>query len=125
MQIGDLLKNTLLANTLEKIKNNPNDFYTGSLAQDVVQDIRAANGIITSSDLRQYRVGIGPALPFEFSNLNMLTMPAPGSGAVLAMILNIMHGKNLSKVETAVGSRSFYINLRMRTTTRNIMMLDR
>ena len=97
MQIGELLKNTALANTLEKIKNNPNDFYTGSLAQDVVQDIKAANGIITSSDLRQYMVSVKSALPFEFSNFKMLTMPAPGSGAVLAMILNIMHGKNLSK----------------------------
>ena len=96
MKTGELLKNTKLADTLERIKNNPNDFYNGSLAQDVVQDIKTANGTITSDDLRQYMVSIKSALPFEFSNLKMHTMPAPGSGAVLAMILNIMHGKNLS-----------------------------
>ena len=94
-QIGDLLKNPALANTLEKIKNNANDFYTGSLAQDVIKDIQDAKGIVNMTDLNMYMVSVKSPLPFQFNNLKMETMPAPGSGAVLAMILNIMHGKKI------------------------------
>ena len=92
-KIGDLLKNTKLANTLEKIQMNPYDFYNGSLAQDVVKDIQEKNGIVSMEDLKGYMVSVKGTLPFDFNDLKMHTMPAPGSGAVLAMIINIMHGK--------------------------------
>lgn len=72
---------------------NPYDFYNGSLAQDVVRDIQEKKGIVNMTDLMTYQVSVKTAIPFEFKDLEMHTMPAPGSGAVLAMIINIMHGK--------------------------------
>ena len=94
--IGDELKNPELAATLEKIKNNPHDFYNGSLAKDVVQEVAAKNGIITEADLKNYKISIKKTISFDFDNMKMHTMPAPGSGAVLAMVINIMHGKFLT-----------------------------
>ncbi|XP_065055052.1 glutathione hydrolase 1 proenzyme-like isoform X2 [Rhopilema esculentum] len=94
--IGDELKNPELAATLEKIKNNPHDFYNGSLAKDVVQEVAAKNGIITEADLKSYKVSVKSTISFDFDNMKMHTMPAPGSGAVLAMVINIMHGFNIS-----------------------------
>ena len=97
-KVGDRLNNTALANTLERIKNNASDFYTGSLARDVIDDIKSAKGIINMTDLQIYDTLVKPPVSYTFNDLKMYTMPAPGSGAVLAMILNIMHGKTMSRV---------------------------
>jgi gamma-glutamyltranspeptidase/glutathione hydrolase/leukotriene-C4 hydrolase len=39
---GDLLKNSKLATTFERIANDPFTFYNGSMAVDIVQDIQDA-----------------------------------------------------------------------------------
>ncbi len=36
---GETMKRPLYADTLQKIADNPMDFYTGDLAQDIVDDI--------------------------------------------------------------------------------------
>ena len=36
------MTNPLLANTLERIANDPEDFYTGDLAKDILADLHDA-----------------------------------------------------------------------------------
>ena len=95
-KLGDNLTNPQLANTLERIKNNVTEFYHGALAQEIVDDIKAANGIITLQDMANYNVSVKTPLKTNFKGLDMHTMPPPGSGAVLAMAINIMEGKLLA-----------------------------
>ena len=92
-KLGDDLTNPQLADTLERIKNNVSEFYHGPLAQEIVADIKAAKGIITVQDMANYNVSIKTPLKTNFKGLDMHTMPPPGSGAVLAMAINIMEGK--------------------------------
>ena len=80
-----------------------------SLAWPQVGDLADLGGRITEEDLRGYRVQwqqplkvtpiITPWIPYTWyrvqvdllaSNLTLVTVPPPGSGAVLAAILNIM-----------------------------------
>lgn len=90
---GDTIKNVKLAETLKKIKANAEDFYNGTLAQQIVDDVNAAGGNFSLQDLLNYKVE--ERFPFEttIKGLKMYTMPPPGSGAVVGMTMNILEGK--------------------------------
>ena len=81
------------ARTLERIRDDPDSFYTGSLAQDIVKDIRDGGGIITLEDLKNYKTEVRTPLSAKMGNYTWYTNPPPGSGAVLSLILNILKGK--------------------------------
>ena len=80
------------AKTLEIIRDDPDSFYTGNLAKDIVKDIQENGGIITLEDLKNYRTRVRTPLSETMGNYTWYTNPPPGSGAVLSMILNILKG---------------------------------
>ena len=96
-EVGQNITNKLLANTLRKIAKNPEDFYTGSLAENIVKDIRDAGGIITLDDLANYKVIQRKALSSELGDLNLYTTSAPTGGPIVTHILNILKGNQLLK----------------------------
>ena len=93
-KLGTVLKMPKFARTLERIRDDPDGFYNGSLAQDIAQDIKEGGGIITLEDLKNYRTRVRTPLSETMGNYTWYTMPPPGSGAVLSLILNILKGKN-------------------------------
>ena len=82
------------ARTLERIRDDPEGFYNGSLAEDIVKDVQDSNGIITLEDLKNYRTKVRTPLSETMGNYTWYTNPPPGSGAVLSLILNILKGKS-------------------------------
>ncbi|KAJ7387662.1 hypothetical protein OS493_001000 [Desmophyllum pertusum] len=93
---GDKIKNEQYAQTLEKVQDSPESFYNGSLASDIVRDMRMINGSVTSEDLRKYISVIREPYESELSGTKMYLTPPPTSGAVLALILNILKGYNMT-----------------------------
>lgn len=81
------------ARTLERIRDDPNDFYNGDLAKDVVQDIQDGGGIFTLEDMKNYRAKFKRPTQGKMGNYTWFSTPPPGSGVVLSMILNILKGK--------------------------------
>ena len=85
-----------LAQTLDTLAEAGPDgdklFYNGELGNDLVRDLTERGGILTMQDLNYYRAKWSDPLvvPLANSNLTLLTVPPPGSGAVLAAILNIV-----------------------------------
>ncbi|XP_021333880.3 glutathione hydrolase 1 proenzyme-like [Danio rerio] len=95
---NDTIRFPKLAETYRKIsEEGPDAFYNGSLTQSIVDDIKAAGGIITREDLKAY----GPvltehALNFTVGKYIFHAPGAPFGGPVLALILKVMKGYNIS-----------------------------
>ncbi|XDV16848.1 hypothetical protein PO909_016373 [Leuciscus waleckii] len=95
---NDTISFPKLADTYEKISEGDADvFYNGSLTQTIVDDIKAAGGNITRKDLLDYKPVLNEyALNFTVENYTFLAPDAPFGGPVLALILNILKGYNIS-----------------------------
>ena len=80
---GELIRQEDLARTLELIATQGRDgFYTGALAQTLLESVRAAGGIWTAEDLRRYRVVERKPLEFNFRDTRIVTAPPPSAGGV-------------------------------------------
>lgn len=92
--VGDILRRPKLARTLRIIATEGAEaFYTGSLAPSIVYDIKSAGGIVSASDLANYKVSITDAIKLKIgANLTMYSLPPPSSGIVLGQILSILEG---------------------------------
>ncbi|XP_075071597.1 glutathione hydrolase 1 proenzyme [Mixophyes fleayi] len=97
LQRGDIVKMPKLAETLQKLADDGNSFYTGPLAMQIVRDIKQAGGIITEEDLRNYQVEINDKPhKLQLGDFTLISPSAPLSGPVLGLILNILKGFNFS-----------------------------
>ncbi|XP_022108887.1 gamma-glutamyltranspeptidase 1-like isoform X2 [Acanthaster planci] len=90
---GDTLVDIKLAETYKKLaEGGENAFYKGDLADDIVADIADRGGIITKADLESYQVRRREPLMIELDGMKVYSPPPPGSGAVYALIMNILQG---------------------------------
>ena len=93
-KLGSVLKMPKFARTLEIIRDDPESFYNGSLAEDIVKDVQENGGIITLEDMRKYNVKVREPVTAKMGDYTWYTNPPPGSGAVLSLILNILKGSH-------------------------------
>ena len=100
---GDVYTRPDLADTLEQLaeagdRGEENlGFYTGEVGERLVRDLREEGGIITMEDMRQYKVRWEEPVSVRLETLKatLYSVPPPGSGAVLALILNILDTCNI------------------------------
>ena len=76
------------------MRDDPESFYNGALARDIISDLKKINGMVTDSDLRDYRPIPREPYQRELSGMKMYLTPPPTSGAVLGLILNILQGRS-------------------------------
>ncbi|HEY3173454.1 MAG TPA: gamma-glutamyltransferase [Thermoanaerobaculia bacterium] len=82
---GTLFRQPALARTLEAIRDRGSDgFYRGHVARMIEEGQKQVGGLITRGDLAIYSAKIRRALKFRFGAAEIVTMPAPASGPVLA-----------------------------------------
>ena len=88
-----MIKREKLADTLERISMLPDDLYTGNLGRQFVMDVNQAGGIMSTDDLKNYKVIERTPLVNKLGKLTHYTLPAPNGGPVLSHILNMNLGK--------------------------------
>ncbi len=93
---GDVLKQPELARTLERIARNPEEFYHGPLANQIATAIIQGGGLITASDLADYKVVERVPVHGTYRGYDVYSAPPPSSGGVaLIETLNILEGFDL------------------------------
>jgi gamma-glutamyltranspeptidase/glutathione hydrolase len=76
-----------LARTLQRIAGDPEDFYRGETARQLVAQMQASGGIITLKDLADYRAVWRTPLQYYWRGYQVLTAPPPSSGGVALLQL--------------------------------------
>jgi gamma-glutamyltranspeptidase/glutathione hydrolase len=93
---GEILKQPELARTLERIARNPEEFYRGPLANQIATAISQGGGLITASDLTDYKVVERVPVHGTYRGYDIYSAPPPSSGGVaLIETLNILEGFDL------------------------------
>ena len=100
---GEIFRQPELARTLERIAQDPDDFYHGALARELAAAIQQGGGLISTDDLANYKVVERRAVRGTYRGYQVISAPPPSSGGVaLLETLNILEGYDLH----ALGSRS-------------------
>jgi gamma-glutamyltranspeptidase/glutathione hydrolase len=83
---GELLVQRELAKTLHAIgERGDAAFYTGAIAQELVDSVDAAGGILAIDDLSNYRVHERKPLIGSYRGNIIATFPAPSSGGLILL----------------------------------------
>jgi len=97
-QPGDLFKQPELARTLERIAENPDDFYHGALARELAAAMQKGGALITAEDLARYEVKERTPIHGTYRGYDIISAPPPSSGGIaLIEILNILEGYDMAK----------------------------
>ncbi len=96
---GEIFRQPLLAATLERIAADPDDFYHGAMARQLVADLSKGGALLTLDDLAQYNVVEREPVVGTFHNFTVISAPPPSSGGiVLISALNILESYPLAKL---------------------------
>jgi gamma-glutamyltranspeptidase / glutathione hydrolase len=100
---GENFQQPELASTLERIAADPDDFYHGKMAHELVDDLKKGGALLTLDDLAQYNVVEREPVVGTFHDYTIISAPPPSSGGiVLLSALNILEGYDLG----SLGDRS-------------------
>lgn len=81
---GDTLVQKDLANTLKRIRDKgAAGFYEGETARLIAAEMQRGKGLITLSDLKNYKTKERTPIEFDYKGYTVISMPPPSSGGVL------------------------------------------
>jgi gamma-glutamyltranspeptidase / glutathione hydrolase len=96
---GEVFAQPELARTLSRIAADPDDFYHGKLAHELIDELHKGGALLTLDDLAQYDVVERTPVTGAFHNYSVISAPPPSSGGiVLISALNILSGFDLAKL---------------------------
>lgn len=91
--VGTLHKQPELANTLEAIARDGRDaFYTGEIAQDMVDYLQSKGGLHTMEDFASTEGTWVDPISTDFRGYTVHQCPPNGQGVIALLLLNIMSG---------------------------------
>jgi len=95
-EMGETFVQPELARVLERIRDNPRDFYEGETARLLAADMNANGGLITLEDLRTYVPAIRKPVRGTYRGHEILAMPPSSSGGIaLVEMLHMLEGYDL------------------------------
>jgi gamma-glutamyltranspeptidase/glutathione hydrolase len=107
--LGTCVRFPGLAETLRRLAEaGPSDFYSGSIAAKLDEEMRIAGGFLSRSDLARVPGGVVDTAPVRgsYRGRTVLTVPSPAGGSTLVMALQILDAfpsEALARAGTARG----------------------
>ena len=94
---GEIFKNPLLANTLEKIaKGGRNEFYRGSIARAIDAFMKKQGGFLSYDDLSRHHSEWVEPISTTYRGYEVWELPPNGQGIAALQMLNILEGYNIA-----------------------------
>ncbi|HPY67860.1 MAG TPA: gamma-glutamyltransferase [Bacteroidales bacterium] len=94
---GEIFKNPLLANTLEKIvKGGRNEFYRGTIARDIAAFMQKQGGFLSYEDLSRHHSEWVEPVSTNYRGYDVWELPPNGQGIAALQILNILEGLDIA-----------------------------
>ncbi|XP_017006404.2 glutathione hydrolase 1 proenzyme [Drosophila takahashii] len=110
--LGHLIRpSAQLCTTYDRLANEgPLSFYRGSIADDLLADLRDMGSVIAREDLNRAHAKLSRALVMPLDEHDLHLTPPPGSGHVLGFIMNILRQfrVDFSRVRT-MGAREIHL----------------
>lgn len=96
---GEKLKQPGLYKALRLFqKKGPRAFYNGPIGQDIVDTVQSLGGVLSMSDLNNYKVRWLKPIVTQFAGYDIYLMPPPSSGGlIIKSALNLIDKLNLKK----------------------------
>jgi gamma-glutamyltranspeptidase/glutathione hydrolase len=96
---GEIFKNPLLANTLDKIvKGGRNEFYRGTIARDIDAFIKKQGGFLTYDDLARHHSEWVEPVSTTYRGYEVWEIPPNSQGIATLQMLNILEGYDLASM---------------------------
>ncbi|HHW4912683.1 gamma-glutamyltransferase [Escherichia coli] len=97
--VNDTLVQANLAKSLEMIaENGPDEFYKGTIAEQIAQEMQKNGGLITKEDLAAYKAVERTPISGDYRGYQVYSMPPPSSGGIhIVQILNILENFDMKK----------------------------
>ncbi len=96
-ETGEIFTNEELAETYEEISENGiMSFYSGEIAESIIESMEEFDGFIRKEDLADYDVKYGSPLIGTYRDYQIIAPQQPVSGAEIISIMNILENFNLS-----------------------------
>jgi gamma-glutamyltranspeptidase / glutathione hydrolase len=103
---GVRLRQTDLARSLRRLaEHGPEDFYSGTLAHQIVAYVKASGGVLDHVDLAQYEATITLANRSRYRDVEVLTSGEKSGGGVLLPLLRELEAFELGAMEPLGGQR--------------------
>ncbi|XP_067666065.1 glutathione hydrolase 1 proenzyme-like [Haliotis asinina] len=94
-----------LAKTLDAIaEKGADEFYKGEIAKSIVKAVKDRGGVMTMADMANYQVIKRQVLTTSFRGSTVVTLPAPTSGPILLLMLNMMERFNWTQANISDAS---------------------
>jgi gamma-glutamyltranspeptidase/glutathione hydrolase len=96
---GQIFRNPLLANTLEKIvKGGRNEFYRGSIARDIAAFMKKQVGFLSFDDMSRHHSEWVDPVSTIYRGYEIWELPPNGQGIAALQILNILEGYDIGSM---------------------------
>lgn len=97
LQAGEIVRQPQLAATLEHIAHDgPKAFYEGPIAASIIASVRDAGGVLSLSDLANYRPTWRQPLQAAYEGNTIFAMPPPSSAGIILEILGMLRDDDLA-----------------------------
>jgi gamma-glutamyltranspeptidase / glutathione hydrolase len=94
---GEIFKNPLLANTLEKIvKGGRYEFYKGSIAKDIAAFMKKQGGFLSYDDMYRHHSEWVEPVSTSYRGYDVWELPPNGQGIAALQMLNILEGYDIA-----------------------------
>lgn len=93
----ELFRQPDLAATLGRVeRNGAREFYSGTTARLIADDMKAHGGLITLKDLNNYKAKEREPISGTYRGYKVISMPPPSSGGIVMLeVLNILEGYDI------------------------------